>query len=229
MSIKVTCPGCLARFKVSSRFAGQSGPCPKCGAMIRVPSPDDTVEIHAPKPFASGGRGAGGKLILRPIARESLKLSVRVAVALVAGILAVAAGAWLGGGLLRHYWVVRAVALLVVSGPVVWAGYFFVRHDESLDRFASKPLAIRTAICATAYAALWGVFGYVATFGFSGEVWSWLVVAPPFVVTGGLVALACYDLDFGGGCLHYGFYLLVTILLRGLAGMGWIWELGRME
>ena len=43
-------------------------------------------------------------------------------------------------------------------------------------------------------------------------------------ILGALAALAALDLDFGSGFFHYGFYLLVTILLRRVGGMGWIWE-----
>ncbi|MEC8508925.1 MAG: MJ0042-type zinc finger domain-containing protein, partial [Planctomycetota bacterium] len=35
MSIRVTCPGCHARFNVSDQFAGKSGPCPKCKKTIQ--------------------------------------------------------------------------------------------------------------------------------------------------------------------------------------------------
>jgi hypothetical protein len=39
------------------------------------------------------------------------------------------------------------------------------------------------------------------------------------------VPLACLDLEYGNGFFHYAFYLLVTVLLRWLAGMGWVWEI----
>jgi hypothetical protein len=58
----------------------------------------------------------------------------------------------------------------------------------------------------------------------TGEFWSWLFVAPPFLIMGGLTALACFDLDFGNGIFHYAFYVLVTILLCWVAGMGWVWQ-----
>ena len=43
MSIPVVCPGCRTRFKVSDRFAGQSGACPKCKAKIEVPAQVDPL------------------------------------------------------------------------------------------------------------------------------------------------------------------------------------------
>jgi hypothetical protein len=36
--------------------------------------------------------------------------------------------------------------------------------------------------------------------------------------------MASLDLDFGDGLFHYGFYLVVTVLLRWLAGMKWVWD-----
>jgi hypothetical protein len=227
MAINVTCPGCLTRFTVSERFAGRSGACPKCKAPIRVPSKEEAVEVHAPEQFGRGGRGKDGKLILKPIARGKGKFSVKAAVAVAAASAAVLATAALAGGILREYWIVRALGLLAVSPPLVWAGYLFLRDDDNLEIFAGRMLLARTALCAAAYAALWGVFGYVAGHTLTGEVWNWLLTAPPFLITGALVALACYDLDFGSGFLHYGFYIVVTALLRGCAGMGWLWQIGR--
>ena len=141
-------------------------------------------------------------------------------------VLAVFALAWLAGGILDDFWLVRVPALLAVSFPLAWGGYFFLRDDETLETYSGKPLWIRTAICATAYTLLWGVFGYVAPQVVTEDVWSWLLVGPPFLITGALIGLAAYDLDFGSGFFHYSFYLLVTILLRASAGMGWIWEIG---
>ena len=78
------------------------------------------------------------------------------------------------------------------------------------------------------YTVLWGVFSYVA------NVWSpleivelGLCIAPPFLVVGALVALGSFDLDFGSGFFHYAFYVVVTILLRWIAGMGWVWDIGK--
>jgi hypothetical protein len=68
------------------------------------------------------------------------------------------------------------------------------------------------------------VFAHVTGNFAGGELWNWFVVAPPFLIMGSLVALATLDLDFGSGFLHYAFYVLVTIVLQWLAGMGWVWS-----
>jgi hypothetical protein len=58
----------------------------------------------------------------------------------------------------------------------------------------------------------------------TGDIWNWVFVAPPFLITGALVALASLDLDFGSGFFHYAFFVLVSMVLRWAAGMGWLWQ-----
>jgi hypothetical protein len=48
MSIAVTCSSCRASFHVKSQFAGKSGQCPKCGAVIHVPI-DLVLDTEQPK------------------------------------------------------------------------------------------------------------------------------------------------------------------------------------
>ena len=67
MPIPVTCPGCLARFTVSDKYAGKQGPCPKCKQTITVPDKSQEVVIHAPENY--GPKDAGGRPVLKPIKR----------------------------------------------------------------------------------------------------------------------------------------------------------------
>ncbi|MBN2022284.1 MAG: hypothetical protein JW809_05775 [Pirellulales bacterium] len=225
MPIQVICPGCHARFQVSDKFAGRTGACPKCKAMIRVPTKDEEVTVHAPEDFGRGGRDTKGTLVLKPITRIETKVVPLVVAAIVGAIALVAAGAWWGGTIFRESLAARAVALLVLSPALVVAAYTFLR-DQDLEPHRGRVLAIRSGLCAAAYTALWGVFAYSSGLVVTEDAWSWLLIAPPFIVTGGLVALATLDLDFGGGALHYSFYIVATVLLRWCAGMGWIWEIG---
>jgi predicted Zn finger-like uncharacterized protein len=63
MPISVTCPACAAAFQVKDEYAGKKGKCPKCKAVLTVPSPfhgGDTVRmptppIKRPKPKPDGG------------------------------------------------------------------------------------------------------------------------------------------------------------------------------
>lgn len=227
MPILVTCRKCRTRFQVNEKFAGQTGPCPKCKAPIRIPTPDEEVKVHAPTEFESGGRSVSGKLITKPFARKDAKLEPVVAASIAAAVLTVLAVTWVAGqnDWLVNYRAIAVVGLLLVSPPLVFAGYAFLRDDE-LEPHTGASLYVRVAICAAIYAVLWGAFGYVGGRVLTGELWGWAYVAPPFLALGALAAFACLDLDFGSGFFHYSFYLIVTILLRGIGGMGWLWEMG---
>jgi len=226
MSILVVCPGCHKRFKVSDKFAGKSGACPECKATIHVPTKEEEVKVHAPTEFAEGGRGRGGELLTKPIARTPLKLHPVAIAAGVGGALTVLLVTWVAGGPIRDSLPIRIVGLLLVSPPLVIAGYGFLRNDE-LEPYRGMSLYVRAAICAAAYVVLWGVFAYLTgTDGLiTGELWQWMFVLPAFLATGGLIALACLDLDFGSGFFHYAFYVLMTMVLRWAAGMDWVWNL----
>ena len=230
MPINITCPGCRKRFQVSEKFAGKSGPCPVCKQIIRVPTKEEEVVIHGPEDFEKGGRGASGELVLKPIARTDTKLSPLWTSVIVVSAILVFVLTWIAGkqelfssadlGLMMC-----GIGLLIVSPALVIAGYTFLRDDE-LEPHRGKSLFLRAAICSLGYIILWAVFSYVCSRGvFTGELYIWLVVAPPFFVVGAMLAYAAFDLDFGNGFFHYAFYVLVTILLRWAAGLGWIWTI----
>lgn len=224
MSILVVCTGCRARFQVSEQFGGKSGPCPKCKAVIRIPMPNESeVKFHGVSDFGRGGRNAEGKLVLKPIARSETKLSPLGMVGIAACILVILGLAWVGGGVLRASMIARAVGLLVVAPPLAIAAYWFLRDDER-EPYSGLALWLRAGICAAVYVSLWGVYGHVADRVLTGELWNWVFVAPPFLVIGALIALATLDLDFGSGFFHYSFFVLVSMLLRWAAGMGWLWQ-----
>jgi hypothetical protein len=223
MPIFVVCPGCRKRFEVSDQFAGRSGPCPHCKTLIKVPEKGQEVVIHGPETAAPPGKTRTGRPTPKPIARKDAKFRPMVAAAILASVVAVSLGAFFGRSLLGRYPILRAVGLLVVSPPLVIGGYSFLRDDE-LEPYRGKSLYLRAGILTLTYVALWGLFAWIEPLALSGEIWQWLIVTPPFFVVGALVALACLDLDFGSGFFLYSFYVLVTLVLRGLAGMGWIWS-----
>jgi len=228
MSILVVCPGCRKRFTVSDKFAGQSGPCPNCKKIIKVPEKSQEVKVHAPEEFASGGRSVDGTLVTKPISRSTLRLNAVMVAGVGAAVVTVLAVTFVLGrtALLADHLVVRAIGLLLISPPLVVAGYGFLRDDEKVP-YRGRELYIRATICGLAYVVLWGFFSYALNNYMTGEIWNWMVILPLLVVAGALGPLASLDLDFGSSALHYGFYLLVTIFLRWLGGMGWIWELSR--
>ncbi len=226
MPIIVICPGCRKRYSVSDKFAGKSGPCPNCKTLIQIPKKEEVV-IHGPEEFASAGRGISGKLIAKPIGRRIWTISPTLAVAAGLGTLAVlVATAVLGSvGVFRDNLIVTGVGLVLVTFPLVIAGYNFLYDIEELEPFQGRGLWIRGAICTAAYVAIWAGFSFFGSQYLTGDLWNWLIVGTPFVILGAIAALGSFDFDFPTGLLHFGFYLLVTIILRRLAGFGWIWEL----
>ena len=225
MPILVVCPGCRKSFKVSEKFAGKKGSCPKCKHEITVPTEAQEVKVHAPQAFASGGKTTSGELITKPIARQDAKFTPVAAAALGSAVLVVLLVALVGGKVGLWKWWSIAPALVLLSPPLAFAAYTFLRDDE-LEPYRGNALYVRTLICGVVYALLWGAFEYVGRtyFNSTPEIWMWLVILPPFVLVGGLAALATYDLDFGTGTMHYSFYILVTLILRVTASILWPWQ-----
>lgn len=229
MPIQVTCPGCLKRFQVSDKFAGQKGPCPNCKTVIQIPKKEDEVVIHGGEEFDFAGKDARGKAIGKPILREQTVVKPGLAAAVAAGVVVVFVSAAMLGrsGLFRDSLLTCGVGLLIVSPALTVGGYKFLYHSEELLPYRGKPLWLRAAICAVLYVALWGFFEYLASRFLSGELWEWMVLVAPFLCGGAFLGLICFDLDFGGGFLHYSFYVAVIIVLRYVAGLGWIWDIAR--
>jgi hypothetical protein len=225
MPIAVVCPGCKVRFSVSEKFAGKRGPCPKCKAIILVPTVSaPEVKIAEPEQYASAGKDSQGRPVSKPIARKETKFRLRAALQIFGVVLAVFVVAWVIGripntAILKTFLV--ALGLLAVSPPLVIAGYSFL-HEPELEPYSGKPLWIRGLICASIYAVLWGVFMLIPA-DFIDEVWQWIVVAPVFIGLGAVAAWSTLDLDYGSGSVHYMFYLIATLSLRAAAGLPAIW------
>jgi hypothetical protein len=229
MSIQVTCPGCLKRFQVNDKFAGKSGPCPSCKHILKIPAKSEEVVVHAPEEFASGGRGVTGKLALKPIAREETKITPLMIACIAGAVVLIFIATFLGNsaGLFKEGikgTIFCTIGLLLISPPSAFAAYSFLRNDE-LEPYRGTSLYVRSLICGLAYVILWGVFGYAAPKVLGSEIWTWLILATPFLIAGTAAAWATLDLEPGNAFSHYAFYLLATILLRWVAGMGWIWNL----
>lgn len=223
MPIFVVCKACRARFQVSDKYAGKSGPCPKCKAVITIPGKSEEVKVHGGEDFARGGRDSAGKLVLKPIARQEVRFRPFTAVLVAAIALVALVVAGMAGSLIRDYLLVRAVGLLLISPPIILAAYTFLRDDE-LEPYRDRDLYLRLGICTLCYLVLWGTLGYATDRLMTGEIWQWLYVGPPFFIVGSLVALACFDLDFTNAFFHYSCYILLTIILRWVAGMPWPWQ-----
>jgi hypothetical protein len=225
MPIQVTCPGCHQRFKVSDKFAGQQGPCPKCKTPMKIPTLEEQVVIHAPEDF--GPKNAEGRSVLRPIERRETKISPVQWAAIGGTVVLIPALAFLVGMMFRDGGetnvppLVLAIGALLVAPPLTWAGYSFLRNDE-LEPYTGSPLYIRLAICSVSYAVLWGGYALLKQFWFGGaapEVWQLLFAVPVLFIPGTLASLATLDLDGTNAALHYGMYFGATIILRVIMGM----------
>ena len=225
MPIQITCSKCHTRFSVSDKFAGQTGPCPKCKAPIRVPTKSEEVVIHAPDQF--GPKDAEGRAVLKPIEREETKITPVGIVAIVGSVVLVLVVAFLLGRMNRTDEGVQippmilGLGAVILAPPLVLAGYSFLRDDE-LEPYRGFPLAIRVGICAVVYALLWGGYEYVSTMLLgdkSPEIWQLVFAIPAMVGLGGVASLASLDLDYGNACMHCGVYVLAGVLLRLLMGL----------
>ena len=223
MPISVVCPGCKARFNVSDKFAGQKGACPKCKAMITVPVPSkDDVKIHVPDQFASAGKDTKGRSVSKPIERKETKIKPAVAVAIAGAVILTFVIALLLRGLETKLPVIVA-GLAIISGPLVFAAYTFLRDDE-LEPYRGRELLVRVVLCGLAYAVLWAAYWPLPAYGLlTGEAWQWVFIAPVFISIGAAAAWATLDLDFGSAAMHYCFFLLVCLALRFALGMPPLW------
>ena len=217
MSILVACSSCKSTFRVSDKFAGKEGPCPKCKAKIKVPEVED-VKIHVPEEAAAPAAKGASPGSTKPIRRQETKLTATAWVAIGGGTLAVLLVAIVAGQMEAASPVVAGIGLVALSPPLVFLCYSILR-DEELEPYRGVQLWIRVAICAAVYAAGWAAFAFFIPEGFPDEIWGWLYIAPPFFIIGGLAALACFDFEFTTGAVHYGIYVLVTLVLGYLAGL----------
>jgi hypothetical protein len=175
-----------------------------------------------PEEFASGGKDATGRAVLKPIARKEIKLSPTMIAAIAGASVMTLALAFLLRFVSNDPPVI-AVGLLLVGPPLAVAGYTFLRDDE-LEPYRGRALVLRATLCGFGYAALWGVYWALAHFGvISGEPWQWLFVAPVLIAAGAGLAFASLDLDFGSGAMHFCFFVAVTLLLRFAIGLPPVW------
>lgn len=229
MAIDVVCPSCKTRFQVSEKFAGKQGPCPKCKAVILVPTKQEAVVIHEPEP--TGPKTSTGESVLRPILRQEATLSQPVILGIVGAIFAVL----LFAVVLRIQYhktpqdfplVLMILGAIVLAPPLALAGYTFLR-DAELAPHRGKDLWLRLGVCSAAYPALWGIYWFVfAYLGISPELMHLTVVGPIVLAVGAFVAYASLDLDYVAAALHYSLYLIVIVLLRVIIGLEPHWTPG---
>ena len=222
MPIPVICPSCKAQFRVSDKFAGQTGPCPKCKAKISIPKLAPEIKIAEPEPI--GPKDAKGRSVSKPIPRFEPVVTTRSMGLSVAAAFATLIVAWIAGKvMIERQHLLAAIGTPLVALPLVLAGYQFLKEEEA-EGYHGRALWVRGAICAAIYSLLWGVFYFVPDYWIV-EYWSWIYISAPFLILGTLTSFACFDLEFGNGFFHYCFFLVGTLLLRSLIGLPALWNM----
>lgn len=222
MPIAVTCPSCLTRFSVSDKYAGKSGPCPKCKGTIKIPEKSDEVVIHAPEDKSP--KDTRGRSIFKPIRREEVKLSLPVILSATLGTIVVF-GIALGFGVSKTPPPALLVALAVplLALPIVVGGYWFLRDDD-LEGYSGKELWIRCAICAFVFSLGWALYAWVPSFvnhhASMTEVTNleMLVMIALMIVLGTVAAVLCFELEVPQGIGLYMLYFILTFLLAWVSG-----------
>jgi hypothetical protein len=230
MAIDVTCPGCHTRFQVSEKFAGKSGPCPKCKVTIKIPEKSEQVVIHAPEEF--GPKGASGQAIFKPIARTDLRLGTPQIVAIVGSVLAVIVTAVVlrvqfpNGNIPLPITILGAILL---GPPLAFAAYTFLRDDE-IEPFRGSEVLLRSLACGLVYAAIWGGYWFVFSYFYNWKPlpappnWQLMCAVVPIMIgIGAFAAQASFELELSTGAMHYSVYLIATVLLRVMMGMDPRW------
>jgi phage FluMu protein Com len=221
MPINIVCTGCKKRFAVSEKFAGQEGPCPQCKTIIQIPALDEQVVVHAPEDAMP--KDSKGAAVIAPILREETRFSSTAAIFIGLSVivtfgLAIFVGRWSGDEGVPT--LLQGIAALALAPLVVVAGYSFLRNDE-FEPYRGQDLWLRAAACGAAYAFLWGIYAWALYVLEIEEIATYqlVFVMPALVAAGAFVAFASLDLDYSTGLLHYGLYLIITILLRIVAGL----------
>jgi cation transport ATPase len=213
----------LKRFQVSEKFAGKTGPCPKCKGTIKIPDKSEQVVIHAPEP--SGPKDTQGRPVLKPIVFQETKVTRKgIILSVVAVVAVIAAALTVRMTMPTVSPLVAALGAILAAPPLVWAGYAFVR-DPELEGFNGKELQVRVLICSVAFAFLWVLYwklpAYVLDEKSITEVSAVAAAVSLFLLLGlgGLLSVAAMELEYPSGVIHCALYLVVTVLLALIAGI----------
>jgi hypothetical protein len=226
MPISVLCSNCKARFSVSEKFAGKKGPCPKCKTVLTVPElPKEDVQIHVPEEFASGGKDAKGRPVLKPERRKIMKVKPLQVAAIIGAIVLIIGGALgLKYAKLANDLLVPALGLSLVSPLLTAAPYAFLRNDE-LEPYRGKELWLRSLGCAAGYLLLWGVYVELKAYDLvSDEMIYVAILLAVFAAIGGALAMGLFELEYIMGVIHYIFFAVSSLLLRWFVGWPPIWK-----
>lgn len=221
MPIQVTCPKCHTRFKVSEKFAGQKGPCPKCKEVITVPKLEDEVVIATPE---IGPKDGKGRQILKPIKRNENKFSIIQLIAMVGSVIAFLIGALFIQFSIEDKMQLSPLIMIVpmaIVAPLVAYGAYNILKDQELDSFVGQELWLRVLICGAIYAVLWSGMPIAKyAFGDRYDTGTWILALVGMLGVGGATGMLSFDFDYTMGLIHYGLFLGLCLIARVLAGIG---------
>ena len=222
MSIRVTCPSCHTRFEVSEKFAGKSGPCPKCKNQIQIPSIEEQVTVHAPESF--GPKDSQGRSVLKPLEREDTHLGPVQIVGIIAAVV-LAIGAAIGVRFSStepestQMWIILGLGAALLAPVLVFAGYTFLRNQD-LAPYRGMQLWLRVIICGAGFALLWVAVPLVAYTVGDYEMIPMVVGIVAMIALGAGISFVTLELDYMMGILHYGMYFAICLGLRWIIGIG---------
>lgn len=222
MPIQVTCPSCLSRFSVSDKFAGKKGPCPKCKKQISVPLKTDEVVIHAARDDAP--KDSKGQSVLKPIKRTETRVTRRGVILTTVTIVGMLAAAAVLRSIGPVPWWAVVIGALVVAPPAIWAAYAFSR-DAELAPYVGAELRNRLLILTAIFASLWLIYAYVPVYILDLNETSEMplfmagVMLVAIVVIGAFAAANVLELEFSGGLVVSGLYIVAALVLALIAGV----------
>lgn len=207
---------------MSDKFAGQKGPCPKCKKPIEIPSLADEVVIHAPRDDSP--KDSKGRSVLKAIKRTETRVTRRaivVTVVTVTVMLGAAIGLRLAGPV---HWAAVILGAILIAPPAIWAAYGFAR-DAELEPYVGADLRNRVLILSAIFASLWLIYAFVPVYLLELDKPSQmsLFMAGLMIVVvlaiGSFAAANTLELEFSGGLIVAGMYVVVALLLALIAGV----------
>ncbi|MDR3233792.1 MAG: hypothetical protein LBT46_09055 [Planctomycetaceae bacterium] len=222
MSLNVVCPGCLKRFQVSDRFAGQKGPCPVCKTVIQIPKAP--VKIQGLQGVGYGGTKAD-RPFLKPLERIVPDFDVQNASWYAVAAFCIFLAAFFVGCISMPQGVRSGIAffgLILLAFPLSLFGFQVMRNKEQLFIYTGWDLYRRTGIAALGYVLLWLIFEYFLQYSNAFGVISVLYFAV-FACFGMFMTALILDIPPGNALMHFFVFAVPVVLLRCTSGLDWFW------
>ena len=214
--ILVTCPGCLARFEVSEKYAGKKGPCPKCKKEIIIPDKTQEVVIHAPED--SGPKDLKGVSVLKPIKRIDFTVGKLMWISVAIGVLTTL-GIAIGFRVANSppSTLLLVIGSLVLAPPIIMFGYTFLRDDD-FGAYYGKEYWVRTAICSVLFAGTWLFYTLISYYMenklladvSTPQMAVYMII---MIAIGTVASLSTFELETPQAAAHYLTYFVATFIL----------------